>query len=72
MSETEIAEFNRKHMVEVEMKEIADCGQVEVYRVEQDIHNKIWNKAIEAAAKEAESKSHILLPLEARIRMLKK
>jgi len=34
--------------------------------------NKVWNEAIEAAVKEAESKSHILLPLEARIRMLKK
>ena len=36
------------------------------------VDKESWNEAIEAAAKESESKSHILLPLEARIRKLKK
>lgn len=34
--------------------------------------NIIWNEAIEAAAKEIESKSHICLPLIIRVRGLKK
>ncbi len=36
----------------------------------QELSKHVWNAAIEKAALEAESKSHIMLPLVARIRML--
>lgn len=36
----------------------------------QELSKYVWNAAIEKAALEAESKSHIMLPLVARIRLL--
>lgn len=38
----------------------------------EELKKEVWNAAIEAAAKEIESKSHICLPLIIRVRGLKK
>jgi len=52
MSNEEIEKFNSGHLVEIEMNKVSEVS-AQIKRNEEE-HNRIWNAAIEAAAKAIE------------------
>lgn len=68
MTKKEIEEFNRKHMVEIEMSE--PTSKELIMMTISEIQKESWNAAIEAAATLAEQEWP--LSVSERIRKLKK